>query len=123
MLYHSKAKREKEAKKRLAERHDLSGHPTTAEVVRMLLHAEPDWGPVLRECIIVAQQRKDGGKFAGAWVMQGLRAQGIKPPNNLRTLARLGLLTLLSTARHGNRAYYKIPDLKAITKAIKEVLQ
>jgi hypothetical protein len=120
MLYHSKAKREKNAKKRLAERYDLSGRPTTAQVVRLLLHAEPHWGPILRECIIVAQQRKDDGKFAGAWVMQGLRAQGIPPPNNLRTLARLGLLTLLNTSRHGNRAYYTIPDPKAITKVLKE---
>jgi hypothetical protein len=120
MLYHSKAKREKKAKKRIAERYDLSGRPTTAHVVRLLLHAEPHWGPILRECIIVAQQRKDEGKFAGAWVMQGLRAQGIETPNNLRTLARLGLLKLLSTARHGNRAYYTIPNPKAITKALKE---
>jgi hypothetical protein len=120
MLYHSKAKREKEAKKRLAERYDLSGRPTAAQVVRMLLHAEPHWGPILRECVIVAEQRKESGKFAGAWVMQGLRAQGIETPNNLRTLARLGLLTLLSTARHGNRAYYTIPDPKSITKALKE---
>ena len=120
MLYHSKAKREKKAKKRLSERYDLSGRPTTAYIVRLLLHTEPDWGPILHECIIVAQQRKDTGKFAGAWVMQGLRAQGIPSPNNLRTLARLGLLTRLNTSRHGNRAYYTIPDPKAITKALKE---
>jgi hypothetical protein len=120
MLYYSKAKREKKAKKKLAEHYDLSGRPTTAYIVKLLLHTEPHWGPVLHECIIVAQQRKDDGKFAGAWVMQGLRAQGIEPPNNLRTLAKFGLLKLQSTTRHGNRAYYMIPDPKAITKAIKE---
>lgn len=120
MLYHSKAKREKKARRRIAQRYDLSGRPTTREIVRLLLYAEPDWGPILRECIIVAQQRKDEGKFAGAWVMQGLRAQGIQTPSNLRTLAKLGLLTLVHTSRHGNRAYYTLADAKVIHKALKE---
>lgn len=118
MLYYSKARKEKEKKKRLEARYDLSRNPTTEEKTRILLHAEPKWGPILRECIVVAKQRKDGGKFAGAWVMNGLRAQGITPPNNLRTLSAVGLIKLLTTARGGKRAYYTLVDEKAIRRAL-----
>ncbi len=51
--------------------------------------------------------------------MQILRADGLTPPSNLRTLSKLGLLKLDTTTRSGNRAYYTMPDAKLIEKAIK----
>jgi hypothetical protein len=125
MLYHSRAKLERKKKARITARYDLSGRPTPEEKTRRLLRAEPSWGPILRECIIVASQRKSekGGtmKFAGAWVMQGLRAGGITPPNNLRTLSSIGIVKLTETTRAGNRAYYTIPDLKGVARALKDL--
>ena len=129
MLYHSRAKFERKKKdkqrQRIESRHGVSGRPTAEELVRKLVYVEPSWGQILRECLIVLGRRgvKSGGvmKFAGAWVMQGLRANGITPPNNLRTLSSLGLLTLLSTTRAGNRAYYTIPDVKGITRVLKNL--
>jgi hypothetical protein len=125
MLYHSRAKLERKKKARIATRYDLSGRPTADEKVRRLLRAEPNWGQILRECIIAAGQRKSTKgsvmKFAGAWVMQGLRAQGITPPNNLRTLSSIGIVKLVATTRAGNRAYYTIPDTKGVGRALKDL--
>lgn len=119
MLYHSRAKREREKRAQIAKLHDLSGRPTTKEHVRRLLRAEALWGTILRECLSAANQ--SGGRFAGAWAMQRLRARGVTSPNNLRTLSKIGLLKLLSTSRAGNRAYYSIPDPKGITRALNEL--
>ncbi|OGZ05474.1 MAG: hypothetical protein A2845_05665 [Candidatus Lloydbacteria bacterium RIFCSPHIGHO2_01_FULL_49_22] len=123
MLYHSKAKLEKLKKKRIAARYDMSGRPTPEERARRLLHAEPIWGPILRECLAIADEKERSKKstsgFAGAWVMQALRAKGITPPNNLRTPACLGILKLVATTRSGNRAYYHIPDPKGLARALK----
>jgi hypothetical protein len=120
MLYHSKRKREDAAKRRIAARYDLTGRPTTKEKVRRLLLIKPEWALILHECVIVAKERNDEGKFAGAWVVQSLRTQGITPPNNLRTLTAIGLLRIEKIARGGNRAYYTIPNQKGVVKALKE---
>jgi hypothetical protein len=50
--------------------------------------------------------------------MQGLRAQRITPPNNLRALSSLGILKLAETTRSGNRAYYTLVDQKAIKRVL-----
>ena len=63
--------------------------------------------------------KEHGGRFAGAWVMQNLRANGIVPPSNLRTLSKLGLLKLDATTRYGNRAYYTMPNATLIAAALK----
>lgn len=110
----------------MAVRYDLSGRPTTEEKVRRLLRAEPHWGPILRTCISVLEERGAKARnstevdwFAGAWVIQALHVAGIRPPNNLRTLAGIGLIKFSTTTRGGNRAYYTIPDAKEITNALK----
>ncbi len=120
MLYHSKRKREKKFKQKLAARYDLSGTLTHFAQACQLLYAEPKWGPILRECVILGNETKNKDKFAGAWVIQALRIQGVTPPSNLRTLSALGLLKMVHTTRSGNRAYYTMPDSKSITKALKE---
>ena len=124
VLYFSK---EKSRKKRLRQQVDLSGRLTAEEKARRLLRAFPHWKPILLTCITVAKERgeeskntKYSGRFAGAWVIQSLRVDGIPPPSNLRTIATIGLIKLVSTSRSGNRAYYTIPDVAGITKALKE---
>jgi hypothetical protein len=118
MLYYSKAKLERTKKARIARRYDLSGKPTIEEKLRQLLRFDLNWLPVLRECLFAAGRDKKTRKFAGAWVMQGLRAQRITPPNNLRALSSLGILKLAETTRSGNRAYYTLVDQKAIKRVL-----
>ncbi len=126
MLYFSKARLERLKKELIARRYDLSGQPTTEEKVRRLLRVNRHFGPILRTCISVAEERgeesknsENSGRFAGAWVIQALQVAGIAPPSNLRALASIGLIKLITTTRSGNRAYYTIPDAKGITKALK----
>ena len=122
MLYRSKSKLEDKKKQRIAARYDLSGKPTTEEKVRQLLYIKSNWRPILEECLIVSKEQKGkDGKFAGAWVMNGLRTQGITPPNNLRTLSSIGLIKLAGTARGGKRAYYTIPDLRGLSDALRKL--
>lgn len=120
MLYHSKRKREKAIEKRLAARYDLYGRPTPLEKTSRLLRVSPEWGPILRECVVVSKERSVDDKFAGAWIVQGLHAKGITPPNNLRTLSGIGLLKRMDTTRGGNRAYYTIPHPNDINIALKK---
>ena len=129
MLYYSKARLERIKKNRIAKRYNLSGQPTTEERVRRLIRVNKHFGPILRTCIAVVEERgeetketENSRRFAGAWVMQALQVAGIPPPNNLRALASVGLIKLVSTTRSGNRAYYTIPDAKGITKALKTFL-
>lgn len=124
MQYFSK---EKSKQKRLRQRVDLYGRLTAEEKTRRLLRAFPHWKPILLTCVAVAKERgeesksiKNSGRFAGAWVIQALQADGIPPPSNLRTLAAVGLIKLVSTSRSGNRAYYTIPDVGGITKTLRE---
>ncbi len=126
MLYYTKAKVERLRQGRIARRYDLSGQPTTEERVRRLVRKEQRFGPTLHACVAVAEERGEeskkvehSGRFAGAWVIQALLAEGITPPSNLRALACIGLIKLVSTTRGGNRAYYTIPDAKGITKALR----
>ena len=79
-------------------------------------------------CISVADKRgedtretENSGRFAGAWVIQALQVAGIAPPSNLRTIASIGLINLISTTRGGNRAYYTIPDKNGIARALKNL--
>ncbi len=120
-LYYSHARLERKKKARDAARVDRFGNPTVEENTRLLLRVDPDWGPIVRECLLLARQSKPHGKFAGAWVMNGLRAQGIKLPNNLRTLAKYGIIINVGTARGGKRAYYTLADPKGTGKALKDL--
>lgn len=97
-------------------RYEVMGKLTPRERVRLLVHNEPKWRAVLRECLLIAKEHK--GQFAGAWVMQSLRFQKIAPPSNLRTLSTLGLLKLEKKTRSGNRAYYTIPHREEIAKGL-----
>jgi len=123
MLYHSKVRQKEKAKKRLVTRYGLPAHPTHEDRIRQLLLIEPSWELTLRECLTISKKRSDDGTFAGAWVMQSLRAQGVTPPNNLRTLTSIGILKLGKTTRGGNRAYYVIQDRKNLAKVLKNFLR
>lgn len=118
MLYHSKHLRMKKSNKKKRERYDVIGPLTPREKVRLLTYGDNKWRDILSACIIMNEEHK--GRFAGAWVMQLLRADGITPPSNLRTLSKFGLLKLDSTTRSGNRAYYTMPDAKLIASALKK---
>lgn len=121
MLYHKKKISAGRKIQKSRPRYDALGKLPPEEKVRLLLRNQPHWSVILRACIITLQQHKDKKHFAGAWVMQLLRADGITPPNNLRTLSAIRLIHVDKKTRCGNRAYYTMPDVKAITKVLKDL--
>lgn len=91
------------------------------EAVRRLAVEHPEWMPVLEAAVAVAERSEPhGGEFAGAWVLDEVRAHG--GPNwfpNLRILASHGLLVKSgASTRGGRRAYYRMPDRADVTRAI-----
>jgi len=86
---------------------------------KRLLEEKPDWLPVLRECVRCARKY---GEFAGKWVFDNLKRQGInvwKP--SLRSLAARGILKKVRTAESRRTAYYQMPDISGVERAIAEM--
>lgn len=117
MLYHKKRTIDRKKKNVPRPQYDALGQLTPEEKVRILIHKNPASRAVLRACLFMSI--KHDGRFAGAWVMQILRVDGVTPPSNLRTLSAIGLLNRENTTRSGNRAYYTMPHAKAVAKALK----
>jgi hypothetical protein len=93
----------------------------TDEAVRRLAVEHPEWIPVLEAAVAVAERSEPiGGEFAGAWVLDEVRARG--GPSwfpNLRILASHGLLEKSgASTRGGRRAYYRMPDREAVARAV-----
>jgi len=91
------------------------------EGVRRLAVEHPDWMPVLEAAVAVAERAEpQGGEFAGAWVLDELRANGGSSwIPNLRILASHGLLEKSgASTRGGRRAYYRMPDRQAVARAL-----
>jgi len=91
------------------------------EAVRRLAHEHPEWMPVLEAAVAVAERTEaHGGEFAGAWVLDEVRARG--GPSwfpNLRILASHGLVEKSgASTRGGRRAYYRMPDRAGVARAI-----
>ena|SRR6516165_4395733 len=86
--------------------------------VMRLAQEDPDWLSVVRAAYQRATAaRQYGGEFAGAWV---LRELGSWRPN-LRLLVRYGILEKTDVTRGGNRAYYRMPDLDGVHRALVEL--
>lgn len=94
--------------------------PTDRAVSRLAIE-HPNWMPVLEAAVAVAERsEQDGGEFAGARVLDEVRAQG--GPSwfpNLRILASHGLLEKSgASTRGGRRAYYRMPDRAGVARAV-----
>lgn len=91
------------------------------EAVRRLALEHPDWMPVLEAAVAVAERSEPhGGEFAGAWVLDEVRANG--GPSwfpNLRILVSHRLLEKSGpSTRGGRRAYYRMPDRESVARAV-----
>ena len=94
----------------------------TWQRVAELARERPDWLPVLHAaCDEAEADEQYGGRFAGRWVLQRLKTgpgqDAWKP--GLRLLAGYGLLVKDGeSTRGGRRAYYRMPDWRAIRAAL-----
>ena len=87
--------------------------------VHRLAKEYPKWIPVIRACLREAKRVK--GDFAGAWVLQEAKKEGIKWFPNLRILASYGILQRTDVTRAGRRAYYIMPDIEGVEIALNEL--
>lgn len=93
----------------------VSGYSAT----KKFLEEKPKWFQIVQETLEAA---KKYGEFAGSWVLREVREKGEFYPlgPGLRTLAAFGILERTQTSRSGRRAYYVMPDLEGVEKALKE---
>jgi hypothetical protein len=97
---------------------------TMLDLVQRLSLEKPEWVPILRAAVSVAERVEPyGGQFAGAWVLdewgrQANPAVAWKP--GLRTLAAYGLIEKVGeSTRGGRRAYYRMVDRPAVDAALR----
>lgn len=99
---------------------------STRDLVQRLRLESPDWLPILRAAVTVAERvEPHGGQFAGAWVLQEwIRDARPEVPwkPGLRTLAAHGLIERVgASTRGGRRAYYRMPDRAGVDEALTEL--
>lgn len=83
------------------------------------LEKGPKWLPVVWAAYQEALRTTPyGGRFAGSWVLQSLG--GWVP--SLRVIAALGIVKKEGeTVRGGRRAYYRMPDIEGVQRALLEL--
>lgn len=96
--------------------------------VKRLSVEHPDWIPIVITCFENAQK---GSQFAGKWILQDLQRKGwhgLKYANDivpwfpgLGLLVGYGILKHEDTTRGGRRAYYTMPDIIGVEKALREL--
>jgi len=87
--------------------------------VKRLAHENPKWLPIIEACLEEAKRCK--GEFAGSWVLKTAKKKDILWFPNLRTLASYGILKRTDVTRSGRRAYYIMPDVEGVEKALGEI--
>lgn len=95
---------------------EISGY----KAVKRMIQERPHLLPVARICLDMARQT--GNDFAGAWVFDRLKAEGIRM-SNLRPLSSYNIIKKTGSARSGTRAYYSMPDIGGVEKAVKELIR
>jgi hypothetical protein len=97
----------------------------TRRAVKQLAYEHPDWIPILRAACAQAEKSEPyGGRFAGRWVLQEVKAQTgndeWKP--GLRRLVAYGLIDKAGeSTRGGRRAYYRMPHRAEVERALREL--
>jgi hypothetical protein len=81
-------------------------------------HCGKDWLVIMRACVTLAERTR--GEFAGAWVLTEANKLGVKWFANLRPLATSGVLQKTGGSRGGRRAYYVMPDIEGVKRALRE---
>lgn len=93
---------------------EVSGY----KAVKRMAQERPDLLLVVRLCLEMS--KRTDNDFAGAWVFDRLKTEGIKMPN-LRSLSSYNIIKKTGGARGGTRAYYSMPDIEGVEKALKEL--
>jgi hypothetical protein len=95
--------------------------------VAALKRERPEWLPVLRAALIVAERCEPyGGEFAGAWVLDELHQESGRRTwlPNLRLLTTYGFLQKAGeSTRGGRRAWYRFANRAAVSRAVAEFSQ
>jgi repressor LexA len=90
------------------------------EAVVQLLRDHPEWFPVVAAALEEAQTIKSN-RFAGAWILERAKKHGVQWIPNFRKLVSYGILQKDGeSSRGGRRAYYSMPDIEGVEKALKE---
>lgn len=90
------------------------------EAVVHLLRDHPEWFPVVSSAVEEAQTIKTG-RFAGAWILDRAKKRGVQWLPNFRKLVAYGILQKDGeSSRGGRRAYYTMPDIEGVERALKE---
>lgn len=85
-----------------------------------LLNDHPDWAPVVVAALECAATTKGG--FAGAWVLKIAKRRGVPWIPGLRKLVAYGILVKDGqSTRGGRRAYYIMPDMDGVERALSEM--
>ncbi len=90
------------------------------EAVVQLLRDHPQWFPVVVAALEEAQTIKSN-RFAGAWILERAKKYGVQWIPNFKKLVAYGILQKDGeSSRGGRRAYYSMPDIEGVEKALKE---
>jgi|CXWL01.1.fsa_nt_gi SOS-response transcriptional repressor LexA len=90
------------------------------EAAVQLLRDNPEWFPVVAAALEEAQTIKSN-RFAGAWILERAKRHGVQWIPNFRKLVSYGILQKDGeSSRGGRRAYYSMPDIEGVEKALKE---
>jgi hypothetical protein len=81
-------------------------------------HSSEQWLRIVKACLTLADRTKC--EFAGAWVLEEAKKEGITWFPNLRPLVTCGILERTSGSRGGRRAYYVMLDPEGVRNALRE---
>lgn len=86
-----------------------------------LLTEHPKWRVIVAAALEEAKSTK-GGRFAGAWVLNKAKQNGVAWIPNLRKLVAYGILHKEGeSARGGRRSYYSMPDEDGVARALNDM--
>jgi SOS-response transcriptional repressor LexA len=98
----------------------MEKHSQGYEAVVQLLRDHPEWFPVVSAALEEAQTIKSN-RFAGAWILDRAKKRGVQWLPNFRKLTSYGILIKDGeSSRGGKRAYYSMPDIEGVEKALNE---
>jgi len=87
--------------------------------VKRLAREKPDWLPIVAACRRLALTTDT---FAGRWVHNDLEKHGWSGLfTGLKMLESYGIVEHVKTTRAEQRAYWKMPDIAAVTVALFEL--
>jgi hypothetical protein len=87
-------------------------------VVMEFAKAEPGWIPYVHSAHRVAQ-RSGEHEFTGSDILREMPQPAWAP--GLKALARAGILEHVRSTRGGKRAWYRMPDLEGVARALAEL--